>query len=122
MCKYCGGDTSYHSRLALHRIYECISCGAEFREEIGNMPRTLYLGTDGRIHTKLHNCAGQEIIIPIPLGRVLTLRCIECGTPQEYEAIARGRLLLTSLPPDACGGGIVGRESSLTAGAGDVFR
>ena len=29
---------------------------------------------------------------------------------------------LTPRPPDACGGGTVGRESSLAAGAGDVFR
>ena len=29
---------------------------------------------------------------------------------------------LTPRPPDACGGEIVGRESSLAAGAGDVFR
>ena len=31
-------------------------------------------------------------------------------------------LCLTSRPPDACGGGFVGRESNLAAGAGDVFR
>jgi len=29
---------------------------------------------------------------------------------------------LTPRPPDACGGGIVGRERNLAAGAGDVFR
>ena len=29
---------------------------------------------------------------------------------------------LTPRPPDACGGGIVGRENSLAAGAGNVFR
>lgn len=29
---------------------------------------------------------------------------------------------LTPRPPDACGGGIVGRDSTLAAGAGDVFR
>jgi hypothetical protein len=29
---------------------------------------------------------------------------------------------LTPRPPDACGEGIVGRESILAAGAGDVFR
>jgi hypothetical protein len=29
---------------------------------------------------------------------------------------------LTPRPPDVCGGGIVGRERNLAAGAGDVFR
>ena len=31
-------------------------------------------------------------------------------------------LCLTPRPPDACGGGIVGRERNRAAGAGDVIR
>jgi hypothetical protein len=31
-------------------------------------------------------------------------------------------LCLTPRPPDACGGRIMGRESNLAAGAGDVCR
>jgi hypothetical protein len=51
----------------------------------------MYLGSDGKYHLRLHGCAGQKIVVPQPLSAVLTRRCDECGTAQEFEAAQQGR-------------------------------
>ena len=47
-----------------------------------------------------------------------------CGFCGRVAQVGVGLITrrLTSLPPDACGGGIVGRESNLAAGAGEDNR
>jgi hypothetical protein len=49
------------------------------------MSKKLLLGSDGLFHMHTHNCACQQVSVPVPLSRVLSMRCVECGTASEYE-------------------------------------
>jgi hypothetical protein len=70
----------------------------------------MYLGSDGKYHLRLHDCAGQKIVIPQPLANVLARRCDVCGTPQEYEAAQQQGGAVC----DVCGG--TGKIQSYYAG------
>ena len=46
--------------------------------------KNVKLGSDGKYHTKLHDCIMQEIVIPIPISQLLENRCNKCGTEKDY--------------------------------------
>ena len=44
-----------------------------------------YLGEDGAFHLDPNCVVTQPVIISLPLGTVLALRCVICGSMIDYE-------------------------------------